>query len=309
MIGKKLTIFVLPQGVGHVKVLKCRQGMPFVFMAIFFILFCCASGFAYYSWSRLEDYKGTNSEIRRLRQENREQKIQVFAFADKIRLLEQEMGKLRQSDLKLRAMSMKGTIASAPAALGVGGSEASSQIPHMNLKAGARQLIRRMHVELEQLLNETGRREQSQQELGRYLEDARSIMASTRTPFPLNGDITSFYGYRTSPFGGQSTEFHRGIDITSGVGTPVKAPADGIVLASEYNSGYGLILTINHGYGVVTRYAHLAKVYVEPGDIVKKGQKVCATGMSGRTTGPHLHYETIFNGVPVNPLRFLSFRE
>ncbi|MFH1137201.1 MAG: M23 family metallopeptidase [Pseudomonadota bacterium] len=309
MIGKKYTVLVLPRRAGQVKILTIGKALPVFLLAFFLVLFAGVSSFAYYSWHKLETFQDLDREVKRLREDNRDQTIQVFAFADKIRLLEQEMGKLRQSDLKLRTMSSQGKFVSGPVRPGLGGSDSQAVSPRTALKTDSRRLIRRMHLELEQLLDEADQREQSQQELGRFLEDARSIIASTPDILPLEGEITSFFGYRTSPFGGRSTEFHRGLDIVSGVGTPIVAPADGIVLASEWNSGYGLILTINHGYGVVTRYAHLAKVYVEPGDTVEKGRKICATGMSGRTTGPHLHYETIFNGVPVNPLRFLADRE
>ena len=109
-----------------------------------------------------------------------------------------------------------------------------------------------------------------------------------------------------APLGGRSLEFHHGIDIPAPTGTLIRAPADGTVLASgESVGGYGLLMTIDHGYGMVTRYGHLDSVLVEAGQTVHRGQPIARSGNSGRSTGPHLHYEILLGGLPIDPLEFL----
>lgn len=235
------------------------------------------------------------------------QNVQILAFADKVRLLEMEMTKLQQFDRKLRAMTDGNALMKSDLPVpGLGGSDGEITAPAATLKANTEGLVKQMHRDLDRLLSEAGIQEQNQQELGAYLEDNKSMMACMPCDWPLRGNLTSYFGYRSSPFGGGRSEFHRGLDISTPSGLPISCPADGVVLSTEWNSGYGRILSINHGYGVVTRYAHLSEYFVEPGQKVKRGEKIAAVGASGRVTGPHLHYEVLLNGVPINPMRFLA---
>jgi murein DD-endopeptidase MepM/ murein hydrolase activator NlpD len=118
---------------------------------------------------------------------------------------------------------------------------------------------------------------------------------------PMEGRIVSGYGYRRDPFHGH-IHFHAGIDVVAPVGTKIKAVGDGTVITSGYTEqGYGLQIEINHGYGYVTKYAHLSQSNVKVGQKVKRGDVIGLTGNTGYSTGPHLHYEVIKNGVKVNP--------
>ena len=116
--------------------------------------------------------------------------------------------------------------------------------------------------------------------------------------------MSSRFGNRLSPFTGRK-EFHKGIDIATKMGAPIIAPANGIVSHIGYDRGYGKILTINHGYGIKTRYAHLKKILVKKGQYVKRDQKIALVGNTGRSTGSHLHYEVHLNRVSVNPLNYI----
>jgi len=126
----------------------------------------------------------------------------------------------------------------------------------------------------------------------------------TPSIWPARGWVSSGFGYRLSPFT-KEKELHRGLDICSRKGSPILAPADGVVTAIEYDPGYGKTVTINHGYGLNTLYAHLEKVLVKKGQVVRRHQEIAQVGDSGRTTGAHLHYEVHLNGVPVNPVRYI----
>jgi murein DD-endopeptidase MepM/ murein hydrolase activator NlpD len=135
---------------------------------------------------------------------------------------------------------------------------------------------------------------------------ARMWTVSTPSLWPVNGRLIGAYGRRTDPFSGEGTEFHTGVDISAPSGTPVRATADGIVVASGYSGGYGRLIVIDHGGGTETYYAHLSHFYVQTGQEVRRGELVGAVGSTGRATAPHLHYEVRIGGNPVNPYRYLK---
>jgi len=122
--------------------------------------------------------------------------------------------------------------------------------------------------------------------------------------WPVRGEITAGFGQRLDPFSGEGA-FHSGVDIAAPCGTGVEASADGLVLQAGPSSGYGNEILIDHGFGLTTKYGHLSRVYVVVGQRVKQGQAIGAVGMTGRTTGPHLHYEVIVDNIPVNPAKYL----
>jgi murein DD-endopeptidase MepM/ murein hydrolase activator NlpD len=122
---------------------------------------------------------------------------------------------------------------------------------------------------------------------------------------PVDGGwLSSSFGWRIDPFSGQKS-FHEGLDFPSESGTPVVAAASGKVIFADVHPQYGKMVEIDHGNGLVTRYAHASKLFVKEGDFIVRGQKVAAVGSTGRATGPHLHFEVRLNGVPQNPARFL----
>jgi len=122
---------------------------------------------------------------------------------------------------------------------------------------------------------------------------------------PVDGGwLSSSFGWRIDPFSGQKS-FHEGLDFPSESGTPIVAAASGKVIFADVHPQYGKIVEIDHGNGLVTRYAHASKLFVKEGDFIVRGQKVAAVGSTGRATGPHLHFEVRLNGVPQNPARFL----
>jgi len=122
--------------------------------------------------------------------------------------------------------------------------------------------------------------------------------------WPVHGQITAGFGQRQDPFSGEGA-FHTGVDICAPLGTHVDASADGIVVQAGPESGYGNEILIDHGSGMTTKYGHLSKIFVVVGQEIKRGQVIGAVGMTGKTTGPHLHYEVIVNDTPVNPTQYL----
>jgi murein DD-endopeptidase MepM/ murein hydrolase activator NlpD len=122
---------------------------------------------------------------------------------------------------------------------------------------------------------------------------------------PVQGPVGSGFGFRSDPFSGRPA-LHTGLDFPSPIGTPILAAAGGVVLSSEFHPDYGRLVEIDHGNGLVTRYAHASKVMTKAGDVVRQGQLIALVGTSGRSTGSHLHFEVLLEGVPQNPARFLA---
>jgi murein DD-endopeptidase MepM/ murein hydrolase activator NlpD len=141
-------------------------------------------------------------------------------------------------------------------------------------------------------------------ELTKIQEDKLLYIASTPSIWPVKGWVTSDFGYRRSPFS-LAADFHKGIDIAAARGTPVAAPADGVVTFAGYKGGYGKMVVIDHGFGIVTKYGHTSEFFVKEGDRIKRGAKIALVGSTGHSTGPHLHYEIFSDGVPVDPMKYI----
>ncbi len=132
----------------------------------------------------------------------------------------------------------------------------------------------------------------------------RRMMVPTQEPVD-GGLLGSTFGWRIDPFTGRSA-LHSGLDFPAQPGTEIHAAAGGIVVTQEFHKEYGNMIEIDHGNDLITRYAHSSKVYVKKGDIVRRGQKIAEVGTTGRSTGPHLHFEVLVKGVPQDPEKFLA---
>ena len=135
--------------------------------------------------------------------------------------------------------------------------------------------------------------------------EAGMIPENIPSAWPHEGKINNEFGFRRNPFGGRAYEFHPGMDIDGERGEEVYAPANGTVIKAAYTGGYGNMLEIDHGNGLTTRYGHLSKIEVSVGDTITKGQAVAQIGSTGRSTGPHLHYELRLNDKSINPRHVL----
>ncbi|GHV54678.1 hypothetical protein FACS1894206_07970 [Deltaproteobacteria bacterium] len=161
-----------------------------------------------------------------------------------------------------------------------------------------------MHSLADQIAADFSMEELRQQEIILALRENRDFMVMTPSIWPSEGHLTSGFGYRVSPFTGQST-LHSGLDISNRIGTPIVAPARGTVTSAGFQGAYGNCITISHGNAITTRYGHLEKITVKEGQVVNRGDLIGTIGNSGRSTGPHLHYEVRIGGVPVNPMRYI----
>jgi len=137
-----------------------------------------------------------------------------------------------------------------------------------------------------------------------FEQKVKKMMVPTQAPVP-NTPYGSLFGWRIDPFTGRMA-LHTGLDFPSPVGTPIYAAAGGVVVTQEYHPEYGNMIEIDHGNDLITRYGHSSRVFVKKGDLIKRGQKIAEVGTTGRSTGPHLHFEVLVQGVPQDPQKFLS---
>jgi septal ring factor EnvC (AmiA/AmiB activator) len=232
------------------------------------------------------------------------QRRQIQTFAQNINELKSGLLALNDFEHKVRILANLERKEDQAALFSVGGSMPDDLDTRISLKEDHGRLVRAMHVQLNQVQQTAAVQQKSFEELLDGLKDKRTLLAATPSLRPTKGWISSDFGYRVSPFTGRR-ELHRGLDIANQVGTPIIAPADGVVTHAENQWLIGNMLAIDHGYGIVTRYGHLNKMLVKRGERVKRGQEIALMGNTGRSTGPHLHYEVRLNGVPVNPRKYI----
>ncbi|NOZ10661.1 MAG: M23 family metallopeptidase [Gammaproteobacteria bacterium] len=180
---------------------------------------------------------------------------------------------------------------------GVGGAEPPAGTPVMQLPSLA--------TSLERLSFQVEQRFQELELLESLLMDHQLQAALKPVGWPvIGGYVSSAFGYRQDPFTGRRAS-HKGVDIANRRGAPVKALASGVVTHAGKKRGYGMVVEVNHGNGYMTRYAHTSANLVKMGDKIEKGQKIALVGSSGRSTGPHLHFEILHNGRAINPRTYL----
>ena len=269
------------------------------------ILFGVISTFIYFSQKY---YYLANDEIEltELKRESKIRKVQAEKIAAQVKNFESEMARLGRFEKKLLVITaLENSPKNIPKNLGVGGSYGlSSYSLTTSLTHESNALANRLSNNLEHLTTQAKIKAISLQELDHFFKNQKSFLQSTPSIWPTRGWVTSGFGYRKSPFTGLQ-EKHEGWDIGARSGSPVRATADGVVSVAGRERGYGKLIEIDHGYGVVTRYGHNSKNMVKVGKKVKRGQIVALVGSTGRSTGPHLHYEVLVSGVPTNPKNYI----
>lgn len=301
MTKKKYTVMILPDETTKVR----RYRVPGLLVkgllaasVIFVVLFAVI----------VTDYflvKGQIGELVNMRLQTRHQKQQLITFAKTINDLQSEMNRLRHFDTKLRVMADLDGVVYPEQFMGIGGENPEPFNPmETDISFQDQALLDNMTKGLSRLITDATIQERSFQELVEYLEDQKSLLASTPSIWPVRGWKTSSFGYRTSPFTGRR-EMHKGLDVATRTGTAIISPADGLVIFSGREGGFGNLVLLDHGYGIVTKFGHASVLEVKRGQKVKRGDVIARVGNTGRSTGPHLHYEVLVNGVAVNPMRYI----
>jgi hypothetical protein len=300
LASKKITIFLVPDYTNRVKQFRVPR-----FLAVFSTIFCALC--AVFLFWVIPDYlimKARMPKLAQLEVQNAQQKKQFVHLAQRVDQITQKMGRLSEFDRRLKVMVNMETDGDSSRPQGVGGAEPLLLDPRHGMLNSHKELVRSMHRSLDKLDKEITFGEQDKVKLHELFENQKMLLASTPSIWPTKGWLSSRFGYRISPFTGER-EFHKGIDISSRMSAPIVAPANGVVSSIDWDRGYGKVMLIKHGYGLMTRYAHLEKALVKKGQYVKRGETIALVGNTGRSTGPHLHYEVLLNRVAVNPLRYI----
>jgi len=229
-----------------------------------------------------------NVQLKSLKEKNKELKKTVDTYKVHLAELEKKLAELDSKTETLALLSGLETVEQG-ASGGVGGASSTLQNPDKDnfIFEWKDKLAKRVNL------------------LSQKWEEKKAVLKITPTILPVKGIPTAGFGSRKNPFG-DGEEFHTGIDISCPTGRPVYASADGMVVEANFSGGLGKCVTIFHGLGISTKYGHLSKIVVKEGQKVKRGTLIGYTGSTGRSTGPHLHYEVLLNGKPVNPLEYIQ---
>ncbi|MCR5439471.1 MAG: M23 family metallopeptidase [Selenomonas sp.] len=307
----KYTIKFIPPNGGDVKKIHLSERnlkIGVASLAVGALLFVGAFSYSVYSTFAAQSGQ---SEIRELREVNTIQQEQLLQLSKKANDLQDEMEQLKQVENELRQMTgmapaqdANAPAAQNPDASGNGDGKHDGQggpvvQPDLNNIGQVLTLV-------EQGITQ---RRESLMELQQHIKDRQEklgynpLLGGSTTPsiWPAHGDVSSPFGLRWN-----GSDFHPGIDIANDAGTPILATADGVVTTAGWNDGgYGNMVDIDHGNGIMTRYGHAMQVVVTPGQYVRRGQVIAYMGSTGFSTGPHVHYEVRIGGEPVNPASYL----
>lgn len=266
----------------------------------------------WYVMGQIEENKELKLENRRLRQ-------QVQIFRNRITTIESTMDRVQAFATRLKVITNIEDRASTIQSLNDNLPEAAENIgkkPTAELPSGETavdrnpesQLLQADYRELDdrflQLNSSTLLVEQNLQDLYELLVDQKAFLAALPTRQPALGYFTSGFGVRRSPYGGRD-KMHEGLDIANRAGTPIQAPANGLVVFAGQKPGYGRTVIIDHGYGLETWYGHTSKIIARTNQKIRRGEPIALIGNTGLSTGSHVHYEVRVNGIPVDPLSYI----
>jgi len=263
------------------------------------------------------------NENKQLRMDNRRLKQQVQVFKNKLTTIENTMERVKTFATRLKVITniedrsgllqslnsgqipeAATNIASQPVPIAT----VAAVEPPKESKDPEEILLRKEYDQLDGIFSRVNQEtlyvEQMLQDQYELLADQKAFLAALPTRKPTIGYFTSGFGIRRSPYGGR-VKMHEGLDIANRPGTMIHSPADGVVVFSDSKAGYGQTLILDHGYGVETWFGHNRKLLVTKGQKVRRGDPISLLGNSGRSTGPHVHYEVRVNGTPVDPLSYI----
>jgi len=301
------TIVVFPEATEKPKRFQLSKKVAKIALYTSLVLTVAVAGALTFLTQQFFQYRTDKVELAELKHKSKIQKVQIEKFGKRVRNFETEMSRLENFEKKLRIITaLDGESNKAKDGnWGVGGPHGlSNHSIRTALDKEVQAMLDSLDGDLNILTNQAKLRQVSFQELDEFFKNQRSLLSSTPSLWPTRGWVTSGFGYRKSPFTGLP-EKHEGLDIASRKGSEIRATADGKVITAGRQYGYGNLIEIDHGYGVISRYGHNSKNIVKVGDKVKRGDLVALVGSTGRSTGPHVHYEIIVDGVPVDPRNYI----
>ena len=303
-MAEKFSLLVLSGSGKIIKQARCSQFLIYGLCgALILLMLLSAIGVADYVrlYGKNIGKEALEAELSIQRQEVVHQRQQIQRFAREINQLTDRIVELNQMEQQIRRIA---DLEENGGLIGIGGSDPDDLNANLVLARTPNQLIKEMHHHVGRLEDAAVHQQEALTDLLQVLQERQSIMAYTPTIRPAEGRISSRFGYRESPFTGKR-EFHHGLDIANRRSTEIIATANGRISFVGEKRGLGKVVVIDHGHGFTTRYAHLDQIAKDRGDSVVRGDPIGYMGNSGRSTGPHLHYEVRLNGIPVNPQKYL----
>lgn len=295
-LKNKITLMVVPDTKGTSK----QVSIPiFLLYLVVIIVFLLVMG-NFFLGAEYITNQVSNEELLRLRSENSELINKYEKVRWNLSEIETRFKELVQKEIAIRTIFDLPEINPEERQLGIGG-PGSQTYPKMT---SSQKLAYATEVEVDRLLKLSQFELEKYEDVENLLKDFKDRLDHTPSIWPVKGWFSCGYGMRNDPFTGYRT-MHLGVDIANHIGTPVVATANGIVKQIGQVGNMGRMITIDHGYGFVTRYGHLSKFNVTKGQRVTRGEVIGFMGNSGKTTGPHLHYEVWRNGQAKNPMNFI----
>jgi murein DD-endopeptidase MepM/ murein hydrolase activator NlpD len=292
--SKAITVVFIPShGRG---MLQLR--MPHWLLWTLILVFVGSLGSAWWILGQRVRFQAAVAQVTRLKQDN-------LKIAEELSRGREALAQVAKLDSQLRSMlAMKSKRKLLEQGVG-GPTEADQARLSTLLNERAAKAASEIGTHVDLLSRQASVQERSFEEIRRYVDQQRSLLARTPSAWPVHGWISSSFGSRLSPFSG-SESFHAGIDIAKDAGSPIRATADGRVIYAGWNGGYGKWVVIDHGNGIATVYGHNSELKVSPGQKVRRGTIIALMGSTGESTGPHCHYEVRIRGVAVNPMKYMK---
>ncbi|MCD6585903.1 MAG: peptidoglycan DD-metalloendopeptidase family protein [Desulfobacteraceae bacterium] len=306
---EKLTLLIYDEGGSFVRLkLLSKKIIKILSVMGVFCVFLLGVILFDYACLKYAGYHSRNlkNEVSSLKEELKDRNTQIETFYSKIEALQLKLIKLNQLEQEIRSYTGIHNNPQDTGDYGIGGT--FSELPGEQVCTANfyNNFLQNMDNDVDRLDHAAGNQSEEFQILWETLREIKTIRQVTPSIRPVEGGwISSKFGFRQSPFSNKH-EFHSGVDIAVHKGTPVKATANGTVTCAHYRGSFGKVVFINHGFGIVTRYAHLSSFHVKEGQKVKRGDVIGEVGTTGRSTGPHLHYEVRLNDIPVNGEKYMS---
>jgi murein DD-endopeptidase MepM/ murein hydrolase activator NlpD len=299
MAKRRWTVVLVPHGSEPSRIVEVSYTVLKVAASLCVAVVVVSLLLGYASISRSVDL----SRATRLEQENALLAAQLGELHGRVRNLSDTLQSIAQRDQRIRVLANLSPVDPQVRAAGIGGpagTMAATRAPGpLGRSADA------IRIDISALIRRANLLATSFREAADSLASHSDRLAAMPSIMPTQGWLTSaFSSMREHPIL-HIARPHEGIDVSAPMGTPIEAPAAGRVLSAGWETGYGNVVTIDHGYGIVTKFAHASKLFVRQGQRVARGQRIALVGNSGLATGPHLHYEVHVNGRPVDPLHYV----
>jgi murein DD-endopeptidase MepM/ murein hydrolase activator NlpD len=302
---KNFTVIVVPEGTAQFRQVQIPYALVRSLIALVVVMFLLLPAGIYLFVRQYQALEHLTANLAKLRKDTKEQKALLAQYEPNLNELRQITSQLKLDNAKLMGIAGIDTVPEMPTDLsGLGGDGDVLKNMLASFREDSEDALLQKVQNLEQLKTYAVEQQVLSQRLMEFFQDQKILFASLPSIWPARCMLMSEFGSRKSPFTGQIT-MHYGIDIANSTGTPIIASADGIVSFSGVEGDFGKVLVIDHGYGYTTFYGHCSVLKKKVGDKVKRGDLIALVGSSGRTTGPHLHYEVRVNGVATNPLRYI----